>query len=116
MIAPDDPPPFQSLTIVWDPQQFIPGGESVTYQTQISFVPIPTLATGGFQLGESDIYNGSLIVSRSIKLGTPIVWVSVNYRVNMFGFPVGKAADEAGIGNLGLLDRKSTEVGHPRRN
>lgn len=61
---------------------------------------------GGFQLGESAIYDGTLIVSRSIKLGTPIIWISVNYRVNMLGFPVGKEAKDAGIGNLGLLDQR----------
>ncbi|KAG8978447.1 hypothetical protein FRC05_010692 [Tulasnella sp. 425] len=60
----------------------------------------------GFQLGESAIYDGTLIVSRSIKLGTPVIWISINYRVNMLGFPVGKEAKAAGIGNLGLLDQR----------
>ncbi|KIO28124.1 hypothetical protein M407DRAFT_231060 [Tulasnella calospora MUT 4182] len=41
-----------------------------------------------------------------VVMGTPVIWVSVNYRVNMFGFPVGKAAKDAGIGNLGLLDQR----------
>ncbi|KAG8896432.1 hypothetical protein FRC01_011823, partial [Tulasnella sp. 417] len=29
---------------------------------------------GGFQIGESFIYDGTLVVSRSIKLGTPVIW------------------------------------------
>ncbi|KAG8978775.1 hypothetical protein FRB90_008352, partial [Tulasnella sp. 427] len=77
------------------------GVKNTTGLPVVVFIP-----GGGFQIGESFIYDGTLVVSRSIKLGTPVIWLSVNYRVNMFGFPVGKAAKDAGVGNLGLLDQR----------
>jgi carboxylesterase type B len=36
----------------------------------------------------------------------PVVWVSINYRLNFFGFPAGKEAQEKGALNLGLLDMR----------
>jgi acetylcholinesterase len=73
-------------------------------------------------------YDGTSIVERSIELGKPIVYVSMNYRlagkpliittiyfsldvkltfVLGFGFLASKEVKEAGVGNLGLQDRES---------
>jgi len=45
-------------------------------------------------------------VRRSIALGKPIVYVSLNYRLNAFGFLAGKEVKEAGVGNIGLQDQR----------
>ncbi|KAF9046245.1 carotenoid ester lipase precursor [Panaeolus papilionaceus] len=59
---------------------------------------------GGFILGST--YDGGSIVSRSIELGTPVVYVSMNYRLNAFGFLASKEVKSAGVGNLGLQDQR----------
>ena len=57
-------------------------------------------------MGTSSQYDGTSIVKRSIKLGSPIIYVSMNYRLTGFGFMPGKEVKAAGVGNLGLQDRK----------
>lgn len=44
------------------------------------------LYLGGFQNGDTSLYPGNNIVSRSIALGEPVVYVSANYRLS--GTPV----------------------------
>ncbi|KAF9018964.1 carotenoid ester lipase precursor [Hymenopellis radicata] len=61
---------------------------------------------GGFELGGTSMYDGSSIVQRSIALGEPVIYVSMNYRVSAFGFLAGKEVKEAGVGNLGLHDQR----------
>ncbi|VDC07067.1 unnamed protein product [Peniophora sp. CBMAI 1063] len=61
---------------------------------------------GGFEVGFSIAYDGNVIAARSIELGEPVVAVSINYRVSALGFPAGKEAREAGVGNLGLRDQR----------
>jgi hypothetical protein len=68
----------------------------VTMPTPVSFL------AGGFEIGSTDMfafpsslhdlwintdfsYNGSAIVSRSIELGEPVVYVSMNYRCVEYG-------------------------------
>ncbi|TFY81862.1 hypothetical protein EWM64_g2152 [Hericium alpestre] len=46
------------------------------------------------------------IVERSIEIGEPIVYVSLNYRVNAFGFLASEEVKAAGVGNLGLYDQR----------
>ncbi|PIL28506.1 hypothetical protein GSI_08544 [Ganoderma sinense ZZ0214-1] len=60
---------------------------------------------GGFQVG-SNIHPGENIVARSIDLGNPIVYVSVNYRLSAFGFLGGKEVKDADVANLGLWDQR----------
>ncbi|KDR82547.1 hypothetical protein GALMADRAFT_57728 [Galerina marginata CBS 339.88] len=62
---------------------------------------------GGFLLGGTSMYDGSLIVSRSQALSQPVVYVSMNYRLTGFGFLPGKEVKEAGVGNLGLQDQRA---------
>ncbi|KAI0029235.1 Alpha/Beta hydrolase protein [Vararia minispora EC-137] len=61
---------------------------------------------GGFELGSPAMYDGSKIVSRSIQIGQPVVYVSMNYRVSAFGFLASKEVKAAGVGNLGLRDQR----------
>jgi len=63
---------------------------------------------GGFVDGTTNNprYNGSFIVQRSVNMSKPIIFISLGYRVNVFGFPVGDEATQAGILNLGLQDQR----------
>ncbi|KAG7090372.1 hypothetical protein E1B28_009491 [Marasmius oreades] len=61
---------------------------------------------GGFEVGSTQMYDGKGIVERSISLGQPVIYVSMNYRVTAFGFLASKEVKEAGVGNLGLQDQR----------
>ncbi|KAI0637477.1 carotenoid ester lipase precursor [Trametes polyzona] len=61
---------------------------------------------GGFELGSPSLYDGGVIVRRSIQLGEPVVYVSMNYRVSAFGFLASQEVKDAGVGNLGLQDQR----------
>ncbi|KAF9488947.1 lipase [Pleurotus eryngii] len=61
---------------------------------------------GGFELGSPSLYDGGLIVERSIQLGEPVIYVSMNYRVSAFGFLASQEVKDAGVGNLGLQDQR----------
>ena len=47
-----------------------------------------------------------MLVQRSIAMGQPVIFAAMNYRLHAFGFLGGKEVKEAGVGNLGLQDRK----------
>ncbi len=51
-------------------------------------------------------YNLSFIVQNSVEQGTPIVGVSLNYRLSAFGFIGGREALAAGVTNLGFRDQR----------
>ncbi|KAJ7777805.1 carotenoid ester lipase precursor [Mycena olivaceomarginata] len=53
---------------------------------------------GGFQVGSPQMYDGTTIVRRSIELGEPVIYVSMNYRVS--------GSTGGGVGNLGLQDQR----------
>ncbi|KAF8895235.1 carotenoid ester lipase precursor [Infundibulicybe gibba] len=61
---------------------------------------------GGFEFGGVTLYDGGSIVQRSIQLGEPVIYVSMNYRVTGFGFLASKEVKAAGVGNLGLQDQR----------
>ncbi|KAH8810283.1 extracellular triacylglycerol lipase precursor [Flagelloscypha sp. PMI_526] len=60
---------------------------------------------GAFTEGSGLTYDGSSIVNRSIANGTPIIFVSINYRLAEVGFPSGTEVAKAGDLNLGLRDQ-----------
>ncbi|KAJ7326172.1 extracellular triacylglycerol lipase precursor [Mycena albidolilacea] len=69
---------------------------------------IPVMAWifgGSFFTGTTITFNASSLVSRSITRGTPIVYVSFNYRLGPLGFPQGPEAAARGLLNLGLRDQ-----------
>ncbi|KAF7354420.1 Carboxylic ester hydrolase [Mycena venus] len=63
---------------------------------------------GGYTMGSSDNirYNGSFNVQRSVNMSKPILFVSFNYRLTAYGFPVGDEPRKAGLLNLGLKDQR----------
>ncbi|KAF8073585.1 carotenoid ester lipase precursor [Lyophyllum atratum] len=61
---------------------------------------------GGFELGGTSLYDGGVIVDRSVELGSPVIYMSMNYRVTGFGFLASKEVKDAGVGNLGLQDQR----------
>ncbi|KAH9970754.1 Alpha/Beta hydrolase protein [Lactifluus volemus] len=61
---------------------------------------------GGFEVGTTENPNATEIVLRSIELGEPIIYASMNYRVSAFGFLASKEVKDAGVGNLGLHDQR----------
>ncbi|EKM49797.1 uncharacterized protein PHACADRAFT_131622 [Phanerochaete carnosa HHB-10118-sp] len=61
---------------------------------------------GGFEGGGTSTFDGGVIVSRSIEMNMPVVYVSMNYRVTAFGFLASQEVKDAGVGNLGLQDQR----------
>ncbi|CAK7228907.1 hypothetical protein SBRCBS47491_007068 [Sporothrix bragantina] len=63
---------------------------------------------GGLRMGGSADrrYNLTFIVDNSVAQGTPMVAVSLNYRLSAFGFLSGQEAHDAGITNIGFHDQR----------
>lgn len=51
-------------------------------------------------------YNLSFIVKKSVDIGKPIIAVSINYRLSMWGFITGDEVLRSGVANLGLRDQR----------
>ncbi|KAJ6554989.1 carotenoid ester lipase precursor [Mycena vulgaris] len=78
-----------------------------TTATATSKLPVVVwIFGGGFELGSPAMYDGVPIVQRSIEMGEPVIYVSMNYRVSAFGFLASKEVRAAGVGNLGLQDQR----------
>ncbi|KAI0754455.1 extracellular triacylglycerol lipase precursor [Daedaleopsis nitida] len=62
---------------------------------------------GGFIKGSpSDPkFNATRIIGQSVHRGTPVVYVSINYRVGPFGYPQGTEAEKNGALNLAHKDQ-----------
>ncbi|KAF9174330.1 hypothetical protein BGX21_000216 [Mortierella sp. AD011] len=88
-------------------------------------IPVMTWVHGGSNKNGSNaepLYNVSNFVQRSIELNQPVIVVTINYRVNIFGFFASKELEqdmeehstsnpslspyEKSIGNWGLVDQK----------
>lgn len=63
---------------------------------------------GGFQDGSSTIYPPWNLARHGVDAGTPVVVVTLNYRVNIFGFLAFDAGSPDGeaVANAGLLDQR----------
>ncbi|KZT41184.1 esterase 1 [Sistotremastrum suecicum HHB10207 ss-3] len=71
-----------------------------------SRLPVMVWIHGGFFIkGSASTFNASLLVQHSISRGTPIVFVSLDYRLGSLGFPTGSEAQTDGLLNLGLKDQ-----------
>ncbi|KAJ8081169.1 hypothetical protein PM082_018012 [Marasmius tenuissimus] len=78
-----------------------------TGATSTSSLPVVVwIFGGGFEVGSPSSYDGGSIVERSLELGQPVIYVSMNYRLTGFGFLASKEVKEAGVGNLGLQDQR----------
>ncbi|KAI0699616.1 alpha beta-hydrolase [Cerioporus squamosus] len=64
---------------------------------------------GGFVQGSNAIslYNGTRFVERSVELDEPVIYVTINYRLYVFGFLGGSEVKDSGLGNLGLQDQRA---------
>jgi carboxylesterase type B len=72
-------------------------------------LPVLTWIHGGglYMGGSADRrYNLSFIVENSVKMGTPMIGVSLNYRLDAFGFLGGQEATYAGATNIGYRDQR----------
>ncbi|EMD37677.1 hypothetical protein CERSUDRAFT_94679 [Gelatoporia subvermispora B] len=64
------------------------------------------LPISAFLFGGSSFLDGKKIVERSLQNHEPVILVSINYRMNAFGFLPGQEAKDAGVTNLGLRDQR----------
>jgi acetylcholinesterase len=76
---------------------------------------------GGFEVGSAYAVTGETLAApglgpnyrpaglakTAIDMGQPIMVVSINYRLNNFGFSASKEMEEAGLLNLGLEDQRN---------
>ncbi|KAH8085217.1 Alpha/Beta hydrolase protein [Filobasidium floriforme] len=60
---------------------------------------------GGFTSGSTLPYDGSAIIAQSIASYSPVILVTLNYRVGIWGWPGGAEAAAAGASMLGLQDQ-----------
>ena len=75
--------------------------------TSSSKLPVVVWFFGGaFEFGSTQLYDGAGIISKSVALKQPIIYVSVNYRLGGFGFLPGKEMQADGSTNLGLKDQR----------
>ncbi|KAF8911744.1 Alpha/Beta hydrolase protein [Mucidula mucida] len=85
-------------------------------------VPVMVWIHGGADRGSGSswLYDGGALVRHSMLMGKPIILVTFNFRLGLFGFAASiplrednKAAGDVGVGNYGLRDqRKALEWIH----
>ncbi|ROW05085.1 hypothetical protein VSDG_00587 [Cytospora chrysosperma] len=63
---------------------------------------------GGFQEGGTadDRYNASALVQKSVQIGRPSIVVTMNYRLQGWGFLAGQELSDQGLLNLGIQDQR----------
>jgi carboxylesterase type B len=63
---------------------------------------------GGFTAGSNSwpVYNLSWFVNASVAANKPLIGVSLNYRLGVFGFLAGNELAAEGSLNVGLLDQR----------
>ncbi|TFK99878.1 Alpha/Beta hydrolase protein [Pterulicium gracile] len=78
-------------------------------------LPVMVWIHGGGERGSGSswAYDGGAIVKKSAELGKPIILVTINYRIGLFGFAASpalrddnEAAGDVGVGNYGLHDQR----------
>lgn len=52
------------------------------------------------------MYNVSYMIQNGIEIGKPFIGVTLQYRLNAYGFVDGKEVKEAGVTNLGIRDQR----------
>ncbi|KAH7345584.1 Alpha/Beta hydrolase protein, partial [Rhizoctonia solani] len=64
---------------------------------------------GGFYIGDTVRYPGVFLVERASKIGKPIIYASIKYRIGIYGSCASSpwsAAYDAGGRNLGFKDQR----------
>ncbi|CAG8885691.1 unnamed protein product [Penicillium egyptiacum] len=75
-------------------------------QTDAKLPVLVWIFGGGFEQGATTSYDGSNFVTSSVKLGMPVIFVAMNYRLGGFGFMPGAEIRKDGSSNLGLRDQR----------
>ncbi|KAG9033685.1 hypothetical protein FRB95_014474 [Tulasnella sp. JGI-2019a] len=74
--------------------------------TQTSKLPVMVWAYGGgFVSGTSSTYNPTAILFQASKMQSPVIFVSIQYRLNIWGFCQGVQCSANNATNLGLRDQ-----------
>lgn len=80
-----------------------------------SQIPVMVWIHGGGNrgCGSSWIYDGGALVRKSVCIGLPIIMVTINFRIGVFGVAANmqlaednRAAGDEGVGNYGLRDQR----------
>ncbi|KAI0305243.1 Alpha/Beta hydrolase protein [Multifurca ochricompacta] len=83
--------------------------------TRESRLPVMVWVHGNNDRGSGShwLYDGGCLVQSSIRLGKPVILVTINYRLGLLGCAAGpklfednKLAGEEGVGNYGLRDQR----------
>lgn len=61
---------------------------------------------GAFENGDIASFDPTSLIQTSVAKGKPVIYVSVAYRVNAFGFLAGKQVTKENVANLGLHDQR----------
>ncbi|KIY31433.1 carboxylesterase [Cryptococcus gattii E566] len=59
---------------------------------------------GSFTSGSNNLYPGTNLVTYAERIGSPIIYVAINYRLGVFGWGTGLGFAENNAANLGLRD------------
>ncbi|KAH8921606.1 alpha/beta-hydrolase [Atractiella rhizophila] len=81
---------------------------NVVRPANIGLKPLPVLVWiygGGFTDGAASQYDPTAIVTRSMAIGEPVIYVAMNYRLNAFGFLQHSQVTQPQDYNLGLTDQ-----------
>ncbi|KIY45143.1 alpha/beta-hydrolase [Fistulina hepatica ATCC 64428] len=80
-----------------------------------SRIPVMLWVHGGGDKGSGSkwVYDGASLVRKSAEMGRPVIVVTINYRLGLFGFAASsalrednKAAGDDGVGNYGIRDQR----------
>ncbi|CEL60879.1 hypothetical protein RSOLAG1IB_04118 [Rhizoctonia solani AG-1 IB] len=61
---------------------------------------------GGFLNGSAPAYPGDRILGAAFRLNKPVIYLAMNYRLGIYGFPPSQQSESAGALNLGLKDQR----------
>ncbi|KAL5631442.1 hypothetical protein ACGC1H_007084 [Rhizoctonia solani] len=91
---------------IWIPDVPAPVKRSLWSEIQNGLPVLVWIYGGGFINGSTLKYPADGLVEAAMDLGKPVIVASMNYRLGMFGFPVGAEPAASGAHNLGLLDQR----------
>ncbi|XP_006463977.1 hypothetical protein AGABI2DRAFT_194604 [Agaricus bisporus var. bisporus H97] len=81
-----------------------------------SQLPVMVWVHGGGDRGSGNswVYDGGALVRKSMEIGKPMIFVSINFRIGLLGFACcpaifedNKSAGDIGAGNYGLRDQRT---------
>ncbi|KAM0322912.1 hypothetical protein ACHAPQ_008885 [Fusarium lateritium] len=82
---------------------------SISNSSSDEKLPVGVFIHGGgwtMDFSANGVYNMSFMVEQSVKVGKPMIGVSVDYRLSFWGFMASQDILDAGVANLGLKDQR----------